>query len=182
MAAPPILLERHRAGLGLSRALPARSRSTSRSSAAASSASPPRGCSRIAASRSPWSRRARVGEEVTGKSTAKITSQHNIAYTTIERKFGEDGARLYAEANEAGLRDDPRARRARTASTAISRRKPAFTYTHDEDEVARDRGRGRARAAARPARLADPRHRPAVRRAARRCAGTIRRSSTRSNM
>ena len=25
----------------------------------------------------------RVGEEVTGKSTAKITSQHNVAYTTI---------------------------------------------------------------------------------------------------
>jgi len=44
-----------------------------------------------------------VGEEVTGKSTAKITSQHNLALTTIARKFGEDGARLYAEANEAGL-------------------------------------------------------------------------------
>lgn len=26
----------------------------------------------------------RINEEVTGKSTAKITSQHNIAYTTIE--------------------------------------------------------------------------------------------------
>lgn len=46
----------------------------------------------------------RVGEEVTGKSTAKITSQHNITYTTIKRRFGEDGARLYADANEAGLR------------------------------------------------------------------------------
>src|ERR1700712_964131 len=46
----------------------------------------------------------RVGEEVTGKSTAKITSQHNIAYTIIARKFGEEGARLYADANETGLR------------------------------------------------------------------------------
>src|SRR5687768_13434533 len=45
-----------------------------------------------------------VGGEVTGKSTAKITSQHNIAYTRLERKFGEDGARAYAEANQAGLR------------------------------------------------------------------------------
>jgi glycine/D-amino acid oxidase-like deaminating enzyme/nitrite reductase/ring-hydroxylating ferredoxin subunit len=45
----------------------------------------------------------RIGEEVTGKSTAKITSQHNVTYTTIRRKFGEEGARLYAEANEAGL-------------------------------------------------------------------------------
>lgn len=33
----------------------------------------------------------RVGEEVTGKSTATVTSQHNITYTTIKRKFG-DGA------------------------------------------------------------------------------------------
>ena len=46
----------------------------------------------------------RIGEEVTGKSTAKITSQHNIAYTKIERKFGEEGAHCYAEANEAGVR------------------------------------------------------------------------------
>src|SRR6185369_7013216 len=45
----------------------------------------------------------RIGEEVTGKSTAKITSQHNIAYTVLARKFGEEGARLYGEANEAGL-------------------------------------------------------------------------------
>lgn len=46
----------------------------------------------------------KVGAEVTGKSTAKITSQHNIHYQTLEKKFGEDGARIYAEANEAGLR------------------------------------------------------------------------------
>src|SRR4051794_41723218 len=46
----------------------------------------------------------RVGEEVTGKSTAKITSQHNIKYTTIDRKFGQDRAQCYADANEAGLR------------------------------------------------------------------------------
>ena len=44
-----------------------------------------------------------VGGEVTGKSTAKITSQHNVVYTTLKRKFGEDGARIYADANQAGL-------------------------------------------------------------------------------
>src|SRR3712207_8042406 len=40
----------------------------------------------------------RVGRQVTGKSTAKMSSQHGIHYQTLERKFGEDKARLYAEA------------------------------------------------------------------------------------
>jgi glycine/D-amino acid oxidase-like deaminating enzyme/nitrite reductase/ring-hydroxylating ferredoxin subunit len=77
----------------------------------------------------------RIGEEVTGKSTAKITSQHNIAYTIIKRKFGEDGARCYADANEAGLE---------TLVTLAGRyrieceleRCPAYSYTQDEGEVA----------------------------------------------
>ncbi|MDP8914376.1 MAG: FAD-dependent oxidoreductase, partial [Pseudomonadota bacterium] len=46
----------------------------------------------------------KVGQEVTGKSTAKITSQHNLAYGKLARAFGEDGARTYAEANEAAIR------------------------------------------------------------------------------
>src|ERR671927_287688 len=47
----------------------------------------------------------RVGRQVTGKSTAKMTSQHGLAYQTLERKFGEDKARLYAEAQETGIRE-----------------------------------------------------------------------------
>jgi glycine/D-amino acid oxidase-like deaminating enzyme/nitrite reductase/ring-hydroxylating ferredoxin subunit len=78
----------------------------------------------------------RVGEEVTGKSTAKITSQHNIAYTIIAGKFGEDGARIYAEANEAGLRTIVELT-ARFGIACNLERKPAFTYTNDEDEVGR---------------------------------------------
>ena len=31
----------------------------------------------------------RVGREVTGKSTAKMSSQHGIVYQRLERKFGE---------------------------------------------------------------------------------------------
>jgi glycine/D-amino acid oxidase-like deaminating enzyme/nitrite reductase/ring-hydroxylating ferredoxin subunit len=76
----------------------------------------------------------KIGEEVTGKSTAKITSQHNVALTTIKRKFGEDGARLYAAANEAGL-----ARiRALAAEHAIAcdlESAEAFVFTQDEDQV-----------------------------------------------
>jgi glycine/D-amino acid oxidase-like deaminating enzyme/nitrite reductase/ring-hydroxylating ferredoxin subunit len=78
----------------------------------------------------------RIGEEVTGKSTAKITSQHNIALTGIERKFGEEGARLYADANETGVRT--LIELAATHAIACSlERKPAFTYTNDEKEVSR---------------------------------------------
>ena len=76
----------------------------------------------------------KVGREVTGKSTAKITSQHNIAYTTIERKFGEDGARAYAEANEAGLHRIL-ALAAEHGIDCNIEEKAAFTYTLREEHA-----------------------------------------------
>lgn len=79
---------------------------------------------------------ARIGEGVTGKSTAKVTSQHNITYTTIERKFGADGARLYADANEAGLRTICDLAARHSIACDLERR-PAFAYTLDEGEVSR---------------------------------------------
>lgn len=42
----------------------------------------------------------KVGRQVTGKSTAKMTSQHSVIYQTLEQKFGEHQAHLYAEAQE----------------------------------------------------------------------------------
>lgn len=45
----------------------------------------------------------RVGQQVTGHSTAKVTSQHGLTYAQLIDSFGEDGARIYAEANQAGL-------------------------------------------------------------------------------
>lgn len=76
----------------------------------------------------------RIGEEVTGKSTAKITSQHNVAYTTIDRKFGRDGARIYAEANETGLRTIIDLSRKHGIDCNLER-KSAFTFTNEEKEV-----------------------------------------------
>jgi glycine/D-amino acid oxidase-like deaminating enzyme/nitrite reductase/ring-hydroxylating ferredoxin subunit len=78
----------------------------------------------------------RVGEEVTGKSTAKITSQHNIHYTIIERKFGEEGARLYAEANQTGLATIRALAQQHGLSCNLETR-PAFTYTNNQAEVER---------------------------------------------
>jgi len=45
----------------------------------------------------------RILHGATGFTTAKVTAAHNIVYTSVEKKFGEDGARLYAEANQAAL-------------------------------------------------------------------------------
>ena len=83
--------------------------------------------------------------------------------TIIESKFGEDGARLYAEANEAGLARDPSSWPREHGIACNLERKPAFTYTQRRSRGRPDRGGGRGGAALRPAGLADPRHRPAVR-------------------
>jgi glycine/D-amino acid oxidase-like deaminating enzyme/nitrite reductase/ring-hydroxylating ferredoxin subunit len=45
----------------------------------------------------------RVGRQVTGRSTAKITSQHGLIYQALERSFGQEAAQAYGAANETGL-------------------------------------------------------------------------------
>src|SRR5690606_17186668 len=42
----------------------------------------------------------RPASQVTARSTAKITSQHGLIYGRLIRNFGEDNARLYAQANQ----------------------------------------------------------------------------------
>jgi glycine/D-amino acid oxidase-like deaminating enzyme/nitrite reductase/ring-hydroxylating ferredoxin subunit len=44
----------------------------------------------------------RVGRQVTGRSSAKITSQHSLIYQHLRDVFDLDTARTYAEANRAG--------------------------------------------------------------------------------
>lgn len=45
----------------------------------------------------------RIASGVTGHTTAKLSSLHQLIYTQLSRKFGEEGARLYGESNEAAL-------------------------------------------------------------------------------
>jgi hypothetical protein len=44
-----------------------------------------------------------VAAGATGYNTAKLSSLHGLTYTQLERSLGRDGARLYGEANEAGV-------------------------------------------------------------------------------
>ena len=76
----------------------------------------------------------RVGREVTGKSTAKITSQHTLIYQNLEKTFGEDRARLYADAQETGLRTIRGLARQYGIDADIEA-KPAYIYTRDPQHV-----------------------------------------------
>jgi glycine/D-amino acid oxidase-like deaminating enzyme/nitrite reductase/ring-hydroxylating ferredoxin subunit len=69
---------------------------------------------------------------VTGRTTAKLSSLHGLSYGQLASKHGDEAARVYGEANEAGL--------ARTIELVDElgiecelRRKPNFTYTEDAE-------------------------------------------------
>ncbi len=78
----------------------------------------------------------RIAEGVTGRTTAKVTSQHHLIYDTLIKEHGEKRARLYAEANEAAI--------GRVASFVEEkgidcdfRRLPAYVYTESEEMLSR---------------------------------------------
>lgn len=67
---------------------------------------------------------------VTAYTTAKVTSQHGLVYAGLASNRGEDVARMYGEANEAGLALIDRLVAERTIDCDFSRR-AAYTYTTD---------------------------------------------------
>lgn len=75
-----------------------------------------------------------VGRQVTGKSTAKISSQHGLIYQSLERKFGEHRARLYGEAQETAIRKIQQVAGQYEIDCDIEP-KAAYTYTQDEKHV-----------------------------------------------
>src|SRR6476620_5827492 len=44
-----------------------------------------------------------IGDSISGYTTAKVASQHGLAYTELIEKFGFDAARTYGRANEAAI-------------------------------------------------------------------------------
>jgi glycine/D-amino acid oxidase-like deaminating enzyme/nitrite reductase/ring-hydroxylating ferredoxin subunit len=74
-----------------------------------------------------------IVEGVTGFTTAKVTSLHHLIYADLMKTFGEEGARLYGESNEAAL-----AFIADLAGSGIEcdfERQAAFTYTELPEEI-----------------------------------------------
>jgi glycine/D-amino acid oxidase-like deaminating enzyme/nitrite reductase/ring-hydroxylating ferredoxin subunit len=76
----------------------------------------------------------RIGRQVTGKSTAKVTSQHGLIYQKLERNFGEESARLYGEAQETAIRKIEQLASTHRIDCDIEA-KAAFTYTREEEHV-----------------------------------------------
>ncbi len=76
----------------------------------------------------------RVGAGVTGHTTAKLSSLHGLTYARLSRSFGEDGARAYGEANQAGIEQIAQW----VEEEAIEcdfRRKPNYTYTTSRETL-----------------------------------------------
>lgn len=75
-----------------------------------------------------------VAAGATGYTTAKLSSLHGLTYTQLERNLGRDRARVYGQANEAGI--------ARVFELAAElgidcdlRRKPNYTYAEDHADL-----------------------------------------------
>lgn len=78
----------------------------------------------------------RIAGGVTGYTTAKVTSLHGLTYASLEKTLGAEAARIYAEANEAGLAETARLVDQLGIDCAFERL-PAFTYTEEADQVAK---------------------------------------------
>jgi glycine/D-amino acid oxidase-like deaminating enzyme/nitrite reductase/ring-hydroxylating ferredoxin subunit len=76
----------------------------------------------------------RVACGVTGYTTAKVTSLHGLTYAKLRSTFGEQGARVYGEANQAGLELIARLVE-QLGIDCDFERLPAFTYTEDPQRV-----------------------------------------------
>ena len=76
-----------------------------------------------------------VGRQVTGRSTAKVTSQHSLIYRHLRDTFDIDTARLYAEANRAGVKQIHRWVNELAIACDLEQ-KHAYTYTCDKSQVA----------------------------------------------
>lgn len=76
----------------------------------------------------------RAGRQVTGKSTAKVSSQHGLKYRTLEKKFGHEHARRYGEAQELAIRKI-REFAAQHQIECDLEDKAAYVYTRDKGSV-----------------------------------------------
>lgn len=76
----------------------------------------------------------RVGGQVTGRSTAKVTTQHSLIYHCLTESFGSERARTYADANRAGIRQIRDWIRDHGIACDLES-KPAYAYATDPGKV-----------------------------------------------
>lgn len=96
---------------------------------------------------------SQIGTQATGRSTAKITSQHGLIYSKLISDYGEDKARVYAKANEFAITYIARLVSELAIECSFGH-KAAYVYTQSEGD--RHRVEAEAHAALRlglPARL-----------------------------
>ena len=102
-----------------------------------------------------------VGHGVTGHTTAKVSSQHGLVYARLRSRFGADGARTYAQANEGAL-EWIADRVEQDGIDCDFRRRPAYAYATSPSERSKERSAPRT----------SPRRRPGRRRWTARCSST----------
>ncbi|WP_129114130.1 FAD-dependent oxidoreductase [Halegenticoccus tardaugens] len=78
--------------------------------------------------------RDRLISGVTGRTTAKVTSQHGLVYDSIASSFGRGKARQYAAANQAAV-ERVADRVEEWEIDCAFRRLPAYVYTESDDEA-----------------------------------------------
>jgi len=76
----------------------------------------------------------RIGQQATGRSTAKVTSQHGQRYTSLKKKFGEESAHIYARANQ-GAVEEIAALAGGMEDQAGLEPKSAYIYATDEKQA-----------------------------------------------
>jgi glycine/D-amino acid oxidase-like deaminating enzyme/nitrite reductase/ring-hydroxylating ferredoxin subunit len=77
----------------------------------------------------------RVAGQVTGRTSAKLTSLHRLIYAQLIRDFDEATARLYGEANQAGIDYVERIAAERGIDCDFAR-VPAYTYSEKGQDLA----------------------------------------------
>ncbi|MFB7512636.1 FAD-dependent oxidoreductase [Streptomyces sp. NPDC056144] len=89
----------------------------------------------------------RIAGGVTGHTTGKLTSLHGLRYTDLRARHGDEGARLYADAQEGALREVTRLC-LELGIDAQLEGSTAYTYTLDEGRVEEIRAEAAAASAA----------------------------------
>lgn len=76
----------------------------------------------------------KIVEQVTGRTTAKLTSLHGLIYSYLIKSFGEDRARAYADSNQAAIEMVDTIRK-QLRSECDFERLSAYTVTESKEQV-----------------------------------------------